>query len=207
MTHDHECEEVQEALPWFVNGSMPDGERGPVRRHLESCDACRSDAEWLARLKQEMPERISNIPLDRDARALESLLSRVEDSQQRRQQWKLLAAASVLLAVATLVGSLLTTQLLEPRFETVTDPVITDAGSVVVQLRFSPEARIASLREILEETGATVNRGPDAEGWVTLEIPLATPGDEQDMLDKLEADPQVIAVRKPPDVATTSRER
>jgi hypothetical protein len=35
------CDEAIELLPWLLNGTLEEGERGEVRRHLEGCERCR----------------------------------------------------------------------------------------------------------------------------------------------------------------------
>ena len=193
MNTSRDCESIQDALPWFVNGTLPEGQRPELRAHLESCEVCRKEAEWLAQLRREMPDRLENVTPDRDELAVEKLMSDVADSRGRRERRKILLAASVLLAMATLVGSMLTSYLLEPRFQAVTDTV-THSQAVQLQLQFAPEARIDSLRSVMERTGATVSAGPDARGWVVLEVPMDDFRDREDLLEHLRSDPQVTAV-------------
>lgn len=194
MNTNRDCEMIQEALPWFVNGTLPEGQRQDLRGHLESCDTCRAEAEWLAQLRREMPDRLENVEPDRDKLAVDRLMTKVADSRGRQERRRILMAASVLLAMATLVGSMLTSYLLEPRFQVVTDAV--DTGNTVqLQMRFAPEARLDSLRSVMERTGATVSAGPDAQGWVTLHVPLRHSNDPDELVEQLRADPQVQAVR------------
>lgn len=35
------CDEAIELLPWLLNGTLEEGERREVRRHLETCESCR----------------------------------------------------------------------------------------------------------------------------------------------------------------------
>jgi hypothetical protein len=45
------CQEVSERLPWLLNGSLEADEQQRVRRHLESCPACRrelGETRWAA---------------------------------------------------------------------------------------------------------------------------------------------------------------
>ncbi len=47
MTPDFSCERCQDALPWYVAGSLADLEQSEIERHLASCPACRlALAEW-----------------------------------------------------------------------------------------------------------------------------------------------------------------
>jgi hypothetical protein len=36
------CDESMERLPWFLNGTLEEGEHDEVRRHLATCEACRA---------------------------------------------------------------------------------------------------------------------------------------------------------------------
>src|SRR3954453_20110615 len=36
------CDESIERLPWFLNGTLEGGEHDEVRRHLETCERCRT---------------------------------------------------------------------------------------------------------------------------------------------------------------------
>src|SRR5260221_2801165 len=47
MTPDFSCEHCQDALPWYVAGSLADLEQRKIECHLASCPACRlALAEW-----------------------------------------------------------------------------------------------------------------------------------------------------------------
>ena len=35
------CREIEERLPWYAAGSLPEGEQAEVAAHLELCAACR----------------------------------------------------------------------------------------------------------------------------------------------------------------------
>jgi len=36
------CDQAQELLPWYLNGSLESGELAEVRQHLETCESCRT---------------------------------------------------------------------------------------------------------------------------------------------------------------------
>ncbi len=47
MTPDFSCERCQDALPWYVAGSLSDMEQREIEQHLAACPACRMAlAEW-----------------------------------------------------------------------------------------------------------------------------------------------------------------
>jgi anti-sigma factor RsiW len=39
------CERAIELLPWYLNGTLDEGERGAVREHLKDCEGCRQALE------------------------------------------------------------------------------------------------------------------------------------------------------------------
>jgi putative zinc finger protein len=39
------CERAIELLPWYLNGTLDEGERGAVREHLKDCESCRRALE------------------------------------------------------------------------------------------------------------------------------------------------------------------
>jgi anti-sigma factor RsiW len=197
--HAADCTRIQEALPWYVNGTVAAAQRMEVKSHLQHCGDCATELEWLATIRNEMPvlasEREAAV-VDENG-AFEQLMGRIRNDRHKRDRWLLLAAASVLLAIATLFGSLLTTYLVEPRFQTVTDAVTPAQDVVQVEVRFAPEAQLVSLRSVMEKTAAEVRKGPDADGWILLEVPLHKEQVAADVLAALKADEQVLDARYP----------
>lgn len=45
-----DCRSTSERLPWYLTGSLPDGERESIRGHLEGCAACRAELEATRRM-------------------------------------------------------------------------------------------------------------------------------------------------------------
>lgn len=50
-TADRSHADMQHLLPWWVNGSLDDTERGMVERHVQNCAACRREAAQLRHLQ------------------------------------------------------------------------------------------------------------------------------------------------------------
>lgn len=199
MNSHADCTRIQEALPWYVNGTAAAAQRMEVRTHLQHCEDCAAELEWLATIRNEMPV-IANgreVSARGEEGAFDQLMERIGHDRRKRDRWLLLAAASVLLAVTTLLGSLLTTYLVEPRFQTVTDAVTPAQDVVQVEVRFAPEAQLASLRSVMERTAAEVRKGPDADGWILLEVPLHEEQVAADVLAALKSDEQVLDARYP----------
>lgn len=199
------CDTIQEILPWYVNQTLAAEERLAVRTHLRDCSSCVAEAEWLAQVQSGMHQPASpgskiSAAQTNDAEktnaSFEHLHSRVASERKRRDRWQMLAAASVLLAVATLVGSMFTSYLLEPRFRTVTDTTVPANEYFTLEVRFSSQAPLASLREVMQATDAILVDGPDASGRVILELPVKPGSSRAQVLQELRADPAVIEVEE-----------
>jgi hypothetical protein len=131
---------VAELLPWYVNETLDEQERAFVRSHVESCEHCRQDVEFLARLGQAVRTE-SPSPLVPAPRS-DELLAALDRSERRismRRRWPGLAAAAlILLAVA---GAILIAPW-EPsvdsptRYETATSSSADDVINFVVELEF-----------------------------------------------------------------------
>lgn len=194
MTTNDTCTAVNEALPWFVNGSLAEGECRGIRRHLESCEACRAEAELLAGLKDVFP-RVPSGDTGEDRVAAEHFMQRVGMVQRQRDRRRFVLAASVLLAVATLGGSMFTAYLLAPRFQTVTTPAQEGVTSVDVLVRFREGSRLENLQQIMKRHGAEVRRAQDAGGWLLLSVPVPAGEKADTLVDALRHERSVEAVR------------
>lgn len=199
MNRHADCMRIQETLPWYVNGTAAAAQRMEVKTHVQHCEDCAAELELLAVVRNEMPmiAKEREAVTENEDSAFDQLMGRIRHNRRKRDRWLLFAAASVLLAIATLLGSLLTTYLVEPRFQTVTDAVIPAQDVMQVEVRFAPEARLVSLRSVMERTAAEVRKGPDADGWVLLEVPLHDEQAPGDVLAALKADTQVLDARYP----------
>lgn len=203
MSNSNSCDKVTEILPWFVNQTLPADEMLSVRGHLKDCPACTAEAKWLARVESSLEAN----PGDAESTVAESakgtngfeqLRLRIAHERKRSDRRRMLVAASALLAVATLTGSLLTSYLLEPKFRTASDvqgPAGIQADQfTTVEVRFTEGASLDSLRSIMQSSGAVLVEGPDSEGRVVLELPIETGRSHEQVLQELRADPDVLTV-------------
>jgi len=107
------CEDVREALPDYVLGSLPELEMAAVRRHLRGCSACRSDqvaldegvalfadAAHASPPPPELRERVMSVLAEEWAETPETR----QPFSRRLMRWPSLAAAVVLLAGALIWG-------------------------------------------------------------------------------------------------------
>ena len=199
MSKSNSCEAVLENLPWFVNQTLPAEEMLSVRGHLKDCPSCSAELEWLSSVQASLDEITGDaeapaVDATKHTDGFEQLRARIAQEQKRRDRRRMLLAASALLAVATLTGSLLTSYLLEPKFQTASDAQRPVERVIPVEVRFAAGTSLDSLRSIMQTTGAVLVEGPDAEGRVVLELPVETGGSREQALLKLQADPAVLQV-------------
>src|SRR5262245_52991500 len=50
------CHEVSERLPWYVSGTLPEGEPDPIHAHVDACAACREELDRTRRLGAFFPQ-------------------------------------------------------------------------------------------------------------------------------------------------------
>lgn len=153
MTH----EMVNERLPWYVNGTLPEMERAAVAAHVEECAACRDDlrtCEQMARAAR----ADSPVPIPPVASA-DAVLRRADSRARWRRvpDWRIAAAV----AVVSVAGALTYVQVISSddatnqRFTTTTEATSLATVDYVFQLRFQPSADVVARARVLEELGGS----------------------------------------------------
>lgn len=155
------CHEYEELLTLHAAGALEPDEEARVRAHLESCAACRSEAESTARVLSDvalpppspaMRERMNALP----QRALGAWRrEQVRRALQARTAGALLAATAVVLLVVR--PSL-------PREETPRAPVTRPEVSSGLSESQADFEQWASANPLGEELGGFLAEG-DAEDW------------------------------------------
>lgn len=153
----------QALLPWYVNGTLAGSERAQVEAHLGDCTRCRDEVVFLRALRHGVQSLGHDSPGDL---GLKRLLRDVRARQRTPSAWwrPALAAAAVVIVAQ---GALLAT--FWPR-----EPAITPLGEqrtgALIQVQFQPNATEAQIRELLQQTGATIVDGPGAVGVYRLRL-------------------------------------
>lgn len=180
-------EAVNERLPWYVNGTLPEDERAAVAAHVESCATCREDLAVC----QEMARAVrsdSAVPIP-PATSADALLRHAETQASGgwRSGWRV-AAAVAIVSVAGVLAFLQIdgTEPANQRFTTTTGTTSLATVDYVFQLRFEASADTQARRRVLEELGgiAQLVGGATEEYRVTLSLPPQSLTD----LDGLAAD-------------------
>jgi putative zinc finger protein len=176
--------EVSALLPWYVNGTIGDGDRQRVNAHVVLCDACRDDLAREQRVYQGMTAdtAVEHMP----AASLKRLQARLDgaasapaaaspanDARAARRPipWQGVMAAS--LAVLAVAVSLLAadrwmqTRSGAPSYYTVTMPVAR-APNAVIRAVFSPTITLVELQGVLDQAGLKIISGPTEAGVYSL---------------------------------------
>ena len=167
MNNEHE--QVDELLPWFVNGTLPAAELDFINSHLESCGTCKEAVTCELELAQQF-SALDTIPVPAFAGVRERL--RKQPSRRVRVQGWLpaLALAASLLVVAVLVPTVTIRDMGEYRGLTVSP----GDERHVVQVVFAPETTERELRALLLDGEVTLIDGPSVRGVYRIAIPVGT---------------------------------
>jgi len=162
-----------ELLPWYVNGTLANGERQDVETHLQSCERCRQEVAWLQNLRTQVKDDTAGSPGEL---GLHRLLREAKAQKSAARQWwrPALAAAAVVIVIqsAVLINFLNRPAAITP----LGGPA---AEGVVLQVKFAPNATEAQIRELLQKTGTTFIDGPGALGVYRLRLEDVTATQDQ----------------------------
>jgi anti-sigma factor RsiW len=190
-------DQVQQLLPWYVNGTLEAGEIATVEAHLAECAECRAD---LA-AEQVLARDIAALPIDVE-HAWSALSERIDAAGPPRRLaepvpflrrkvamgWALggplAAAAAVVFAIAVMPGA---TSPAGQTYRALGSAPTAQPGNALVMFR--PDARDGDLRAALTKAGARVVDGPTASGAYVVRI---APDNRGQAIDGLRATPQVM---------------
>lgn len=177
VTDEHT--EVSGLLPWYVNGTIAEGERPRVEDHLRACASCREDLVHEQRLYEAM--RVARGVEYMPVASLKKLTARLDElgssagtaprsrhgTTPGRVPWRWLAAASVVIAVAGLSLGTVWLRSHEANYHTVT---VTEArpSEEVIRAVFAPSITLEELQSILDEAQLRIVSGPTEAGVYSL---------------------------------------
>ena len=175
-------EQAMELLPWLINNSLSDHERGAVLQHAKSCVACRREMRQLESLRDSIKclSRSEPIPVP-DMRNINARIDRFIERQNLGKRsllwvsgfferpWRTAYAAQTVLLVM-LAAALLWPDIPDTRnaeFTTLTQSRELAAGHYVRAV-FSPELTAADLHALLNDLELAIVDGPTDRGVYTL---------------------------------------
>jgi anti-sigma factor RsiW len=188
-------------LPWFVNGTLEGDELAFVREHLDDCERCRHEVEWLREIHAAC---VAGAAAPGAANALRNLRNQLEAPRHGRRtgtwwghhwtrlqpwsRWVIAAQTVVIVALGTLWlaagDGLVLYRMLGAR--NAAAPAI---GSLVVV--FDPATTESDLRQILRRAGARVVDGPTQANAYVLDVPAQR---QDQAVNALRAEPAVRLV-------------
>lgn len=169
-THD----EIEQLIPWYVNGTLNEAEMDLVNRHVGRCECCAASVEREVRFARKLRGRPEDLPeLPAPEVGWKRLANRLPKPQPLFGSAPAATLAAVMLVVASgafLVGQ----QLQPPAFQTMTTPP-TYQGPVI-QLSFEPDVPEHTIRGVVLELGGTVIAGPTSTGVYRIGLPAGSDG-------------------------------
>lgn len=178
--------ETSELLPWLLNGTLDDAERGRVERHVAECVQCRRE---LVREREFSQAVIAVQPEAAWAPSFARVASRIGATERAGRQspgpWRNLFAAWMALSPwlrAGFVAQFALTCVLAvalylqvddvPAYRTLGAAASAVTGETIIVV-FDPAAREREIRQTLLGARARVIGGPSPEGAYTLSVPAA----------------------------------
>lgn len=190
---------AQAVLPWLLNGTLADGERAGVERHVQECAPCRAELDALRALRasaaQPEPDCDPERALARLLPALDAggakpmpprlpLLQRLAANDAR---W-LVRIAAAQFALIALLGGLLLARIPQDSgvYRALGAAAPAQASLVLV---FAPDTPERELRRIAGAGGVRIVGGPTTTGaWLA----VAPDGELAPALARLRAEPAVV---------------
>ena len=183
MTTTHH--QVQQLLPWYVNGSLNEADMNTVIEHLERCAVCKAEVDQevtAARSLHAGADRALDSILAGEQQSFDRLLARLPGrppAPRRRLARPLLTAtaAATALALAVLIplqpdratsgsGAVFDAQTATPPVVPTpgVEPIAAGAQGPVLQVVFKPETPEEQIRALLIDTGSTLLGNPTPQG-------------------------------------------
>jgi anti-sigma factor RsiW len=164
-------------LPWFVNGTLDGDELAFVQRHVDRCEACQREVEWLRELHAAcVASPDASSALSRLRRGLEAPRNQAVPSAPLRRLWSRIVPWSQWVIAAELaviigLGIWLLPSAVDPAlYRTLAArDVVPKNGSIVVVA--DPTTTEAELRRILRDAGARIVDGPTQANAYVLDVP------------------------------------
>lgn len=196
-------DDVQELLPWLVNGTLAPDEASRVETHLDECPECRAALEAERRLGG----AVASLPLDCDS-SWERMKLRLKLDPPVRVQpipalwrrpvpfgWAVGVPLAAAAAAAVLFLNVTPTQPVEPKYRALGTIEVAQPANLIVQ--FEPATRIGDVQAALQSVDARLVDGPTETGAYLLRVDQT----RRELALKRLHDNQAIALAEPIDAA------
>lgn len=189
--------EFLDLLPWYVNGTLPEGERAKLELHLKECLPCHSALKEERRI-QDLVRAQDDVPVGPE-HGIASLLSRIDNDTSRSRRRAFRRPALGYGVAAALGGLLVWLVVTTPGFEN-TD--LDDAAfSTLSTGNGSSEPRIdivfdgspsqSEIEAFFDEFGGELIAGPTEIGRYTVALPAESGVDLPELIERLGTDARV----------------
>lgn len=180
--------EIQELLPWFVNGSLNEEEHSLVGEHIAECDTCGKAVTQLLSISAQFNAQDPELPHRNINAFIDNLPSQSTNSPGRRWLRPAMAACAVIGLAIVLIFTFPS----QDRYRTLGRSESDLKGRAVIQVVFSPNAREREIRKLLLEDGNEVLSGPSRHGVYRV---LLGPGQRSEIyIARLQHNPDVVFV-------------
>jgi hypothetical protein len=194
-------DEVQQLLPWFVNGTLTPEEAARVEAHLADCAECRG--ELVA--ERQLAAAVQSISLDSegDWERLERQLNAEAPARIRpftavwRKRvplgWAVASPLAAAAAVALVFVNVSPRQTADPQYRALGSTAAVPTANLVVQFR--PATRVREMQRALDSADARMVDGPTGTGAYLLRVDQG----KRELALKTLRDDQAIALAEPID--------
>jgi len=193
--------QIQELLPWFINGTLNEVEHEAVSAHVDSCEICRLEINSLIHIaslfdsaqdsRQVAPALVNEANLQDFLDALPSQTPSRNPKSSSRNRY----LATYAVACTFLVSAILTFNLLNPAvtYRTLSAPqsVIGNPAGVI-QIVFKPDATEQVIRSVLHGDQRSVLEGPSKLG--VYRVALSAGDNPEVHLARLRMNPDILFV-------------
>jgi len=174
---------ADQLLPFYVNETLRGEELSFVRQHLQSCEKCQREVEWLrtvydaCAVDPALQAAVAQT-LERSPQARANPGSEHESGTRMSKGWRAAPVwtrwlmAAQLAAVAVLATLLLADTRSVPEYRTLgTSQPTSQARSNAVAVMFDPAIKESDLRHMLQDVGARIVDGPSSTDVYLVDIP------------------------------------
>lgn len=162
-------EELEQLLPWYVNGTLDDAESAAVEALLERSESARQELNFLRSLSGRIAQESTPAPSELGWQRLRRQLHTPTASAAQRW-WKpgIAAAAAVIMALQVMI----VVKQPEPYDAELlgSQPATVIENQWVVQVRFDEDHAWSDLMTVVQELNGSIIDGPSSIGLLRIQV-------------------------------------